>query len=207
MGCELKSNREPKMLCTSFDWVRISIQSRDDSTPDLMCALLPACLAFLFLLSRSPAAPPIRPISEFTTTDPKKSQLLDKTGENASYLCAGRGKYQVLLQTTDGRSWLDLLVGETVVSLSRETFEACSGANPKRSDQIVEWRGFRQGKQFTPFAICFRMASEDRREKATQETVVVVKLDGLQSRVIGQVKGGAAKEEVHAMADRLCSER
>ena len=169
-----------------------------------MRCLLSVGLALWVLLGRSDGAAPARPASEFTSTDLRKAQLLDRSAGNASYLCGGVGIYQVLLQSSEGRSWLDLLVGETVVSLSRGIFEVCPGANPRTADAVVEWRGYRRGKQFTPYALCFRMASEDPRDKAVRETVVVVKLNGAQSRVVGQLGAQETKEAIHAMADRLC---
>ncbi len=168
--------------------------------------------AFVFLsfltmvLNEACAVPPGGLASEFTSTDPNKAQLLEKHEGSASYLCAGRGKYQLLYQTSNGRSWLDLLVGETVVSLSRETFEACAGAHPKRADAVVEWRGVRRGKTFTPYALCFRMGSEEPGQKTTRETMVVVKLEGIRSRVVGHLAAGETKEAVHALVDRLCSQ-
>jgi hypothetical protein len=171
-----------------------------------------ALLLFLFSASCNVAwgrdAVSVRPTSEFTSSDPAQAQLLERTESGtASYLCAGRGKYRVILQTAEGRSWLDLLAGETVVSLARETFEACAGANPKKADAVVEWRGTRKGKQFVPFALVYRVSTESRIGKGQRQTVVVVKLDGPQSRVIGQVSGDSQKDAAHELADRLCFQK
>ncbi len=146
-----------------------------------------------------------KPTSEFTTTDLKKIKLLERASEaSATYLCPGFGKYQIVYQTADGRSWVDVLFGDTVVSLSGDTFNACPGGNPWKANAVVQWRGYRKGNQFTPYGLIYRMYSENPTAQKPYDTLVIVKLDGAETRVVGKVPGNAGNLAAENLADRLC---
>jgi hypothetical protein len=125
-----------------------------------------------------------KPTSELTSTDTKKYRLVSRGENSGTAVCPGLGGYKILYSIGDDRSWIDLQYGGQEVNLSGDTFE----------------RGFRKGNQFVPHAIIFRMKSEHPNPKQKPyETLVVVKLDGLNSRVVGHAAGNV---EAEAIADR-----
>jgi hypothetical protein len=141
-----------------------------------------------------------KPTSEFTSTDTKKYRLVTRGENSGTAVCPGLGGYKILYSIGDDRSWIDLQYGGQEVNLSGDTFEQCQGARPWKANDVVQWRGFRKGNQFVPHAIIFRMKSEHPNPKQKPyETLVVVKLDGLNSRVVGHAAGNA---EAEAIADR-----
>lgn len=149
----------------------------------------------------APAFAALGPTSEFTSTDTKKYKLVTRGESSGSALCPGFGGYQILLQIGDDRSWVDLKYNGEIVALSAETFEQCKGQRPWKANNVVQWRGFRRGNQFTPFALIFRMNSENpNRSQKPFDTLVVVKLDGLNSRVVGHAAGNI---EAERLADSL----
>lgn len=142
------------------------------------------------------------PTSEFTSTDTKKYKLVNRGESSGSALCPGLGGYQILLQIGDDRSWVDLKYNGQVVELAADTFEQCKGQRPWKANTVVQWRGFRKGNQFTPYGLIFRMNSENpNRSQKPFDTLVVVKLDGLNSKVVGHAAGNT---EAELLADRLC---
>jgi hypothetical protein len=148
---------------------------------------------------RSALAAP-KPTSEFTSTDTKKYRLASRGENSGTAVCPGLGGYKILYSIGDDRSWIDLQYAGQEVNLSGETFEHCKGARPWKANDVVQWRGFRKGNQFVPHAIIFRMKSENPNPKQKPyETLVVVKLDGLNSRVVGHAAGNL---EAEAIADR-----
>lgn len=143
------------------------------------------------------------PTSEFTSTDTKKYKLVARGEGSGSALCPGFAGYQILLQIGDDRSWIDLKYNGQTVALSADTFEQCKGQRPWKANTVVQWRGFRKGNQFTPYGLIFRMNSENpNRSQKPFDTLVVVKLDGLNSRVVGHAAGNV---EAERLADRLCA--
>ncbi len=140
------------------------------------------------------------PTSEFTSNDPKKFKL-QTTGEGSGFsLCPGFGGYQVVYRVGDERSWLDLKFGGKTIALAEDTFSQCKGARPWKSNTVVQWRGVRKGGQFIPHGMIFRMSSENPNgSQKPYETLVVVRLDGLNSRVVGHA---TVDTEAEAIADR-----
>lgn len=168
--------------------------------------LLPFAALALVSAEAAPSASPAKPTSEFTTTDLKKVKLLERAPESsASYLCPGFGQYRIVYQMAEGRSWVDVLFGETLVALSTDTFGACQGVNPWKANAVVQWRGYRKGNQFVPYGLIYRMYSEGATAKKPYDTLLIVKLDGAQTRVVGKVPGSAGNQAAENLADRLCT--
>ncbi len=165
------------------------------------------CLAGLAV---SAAEPP--PASEFTTTDPKKVKILEDSAlekdpeiDHFRHLCPGLGGYQVIHEGGDLRSWINLTFKGKTTDLMSDTLAACPGHFPAKANDVVQWRGYRQGDAFVPYAIIYRMMSSADDEKQTRlETLVVIKLDGAKSRVVGHVSSKEGNEKAEALADRLC---
>lgn len=152
------------------------------------------------------------PESEFTTTDPKKVKIVSDTaqekepeGDSFEHLCPGLGGYQVVHEGGDLRSWINLIYKGKKTDLMNDTLEACPGQFPGKANDVVQWRGLRQGGKFVPYAIIYRMASSKDDEKQTRvETLVILKLDGEKSRVVGHVTAKEGNEKAEALADKLC---
>jgi hypothetical protein len=151
------------------------------------------------------------PVSEFTTTNPAKVQILedssrDKDSEIDSFrhLCPGLGGYQVIHEGGDLRSWINLKFGGKTTDLMSETLSACPGQFPAKANDIVQWRGYRRGDAFLPYAVIYRMRSSSDDDKRHYETLIVIKLDRQNSRVVGKVSGKDANEKAEKMADSLC---
>jgi hypothetical protein len=164
--------------------------------------VLSACAVATFAAVAAPA-----PTSEFSSTDPQKSKRITSGEAEGSFLCPGFGGYQIIFSGGDDRSWIELQVGQRTVHLSGEIFAACPGVRPWKANHVVQWRGVRKGNQFIPYALIFRMYSENQESsKRRYDTLVVVKLDGENSHVVGQVAGDAKNGNTAAeqLADRLC---
>ncbi|MGV3659105.1 MAG: hypothetical protein ACO1TE_02945 [Prosthecobacter sp.] len=154
------------------------------------------------------AAEPV-PASEFTTTDPKKVKVLKGGTEvdpgDFKHLCPGLGGYQVIHEGGDDRSWLNLMYRGQTTDLMADTLKASSGTFPTKANDIVQWRGFRQGKGFVPYAIIFRMTAGNPDEKSAPfETLLILKLDGAKSRVVGHLSAKEGNAKAEALADQLC---
>jgi hypothetical protein len=174
-----------------------------------MLCRLAAVLAFGW--ATATAAEP-KPVSEFTTTDPKKVKILEDSAreknpeiDHFKHLCPGLGGYQVIHEGGDLRSWINLRIGGKTTDLMQATLAACPGQFPAKANHVVQWRGYGAGKGFVPFAIIYRMTSSADDAKQTPiETLVVIKLDKEKSRVVGHVPSKDGNVKAEEMADRLC---
>jgi hypothetical protein len=153
-----------------------------------------------------------KPTSEFTTTDPKKVKILedsskDKDAEMDSFqhLCPGLGGYQVIHEGGDLRSWINLKINGQTTDLMTDTLAACPAQFPHKANDVVQWRGFRKGDSFVPYAIIYRMTSNAEDQKRTRfETLIIIKLDGENSKVVAHVPSKEGNEKAEAVADKLC---
>ncbi len=169
-----------------------------------------AAVLALAVISASAAEP--KPESEFTTTDPKKVRILEDSAlekepeiDHFKHLCPGLGGYQVIHEGGDLRSWINLVYDGRKTDLMGDTLAACPGQFPAKANNVVQWRGFRRGDSFAPYAIIYRMVSSKDDEKQTPlETLVIIKLDKSRSRVVGHVSAKEGNEKAEALADKLC---
>jgi hypothetical protein len=173
----------------------------------VFCAILapPADAAPKSSLARQST---LKPTSEFTSTNLQKSKCLVAGEGRASYLCAGLGGYQVELEIFAARSGINLRYQGKTVYLLDQTFEACPGENPEKSNDVVQWRGYRNGGQFVPYAVIYRLSSsKPQSSKSRFNTLVVIQLDGENSRVVGQADGSRSDGNTvaEALADQLCA--
>lgn len=166
---------------------------------------------FALWTSAVPGAVAQTPFSEFTTTDPSKVKILeDSSGDkNAEidyfrHLCPGLGGYQVIHEGGDLRSWINLASTGKVTDLMSDTLSACPGHFPRKANNVVQWRGYRRGDCFVPYAIIYRMRSSSEDGKRQYDTLIVIKLDGQSSRVVGKVSGKEGNEKAEKIADELC---
>lgn len=170
------------------------------------------CLfAFGCLLATATAAD-LKPESEFTTTDPKKVKILEDSSrekdpeiDHFRHLCPGLGGYLVIHEGGDLRSWINLIYDGQKTDLMNDTLTACPGQFPAKANNVVQWRGFRKGDTFIPYAIIYRMMSSADDAKQTRlETLVIIKLDKDKSAVVGHVPAKEGNEKAELLADKLC---
>lgn len=169
-------------------------------------------LALLLLSSATLRAAEPKPDSEFTTTDPKKVKILEDSSrekdpeiDHFRHLSPGLGGYQVIHEGGDLRSWINLIYDGGKTDLMNDTLSACPGQFPAKANNVVQWRGFRKGGSFMPYAIIYRMMSSADDAKQTRlETLVIIKLDGQKSRVVGHVDSKEGNEKAEMLADKLC---
>lgn len=147
-----------------------------------------------------------KPDNEFTSTAEDKSKVLEVGDDFVILECAGMADYKVIFKDDQGRSWIDLSFDGKETEMMTDIFNSCPGTWPSKANDVVQWRGIRKDGEFSPYAVIFRMQSvEDESKPDKTETLVVVKLDGADSKVVGKVAsnaGGNAAAE--AMADKLC---
>lgn len=167
--------------------------------------LLTTALSLLIALGAVPMAC-AKGDSEFTTSAAKKGKILKQGDDSITIELPGLAGYKVLMREEHGRGWLDLTFGGKTTDLMNDIFNACPGVWPRKANDVVQWRGTRTKGKFTPYAVIFRMVSKkDESTDMRTETMIVIKLDGANSKVMGSVpsdKGG--NEAAEALADKLC---
>lgn len=172
-------------------------------------------LAFFFFVGVSAGfgAPGVRavgalkPTSEFTSTKPSQSKVLMRGQESVLLLCKGLGGYQVKLLHHWERSHLNLEYRGVQVDLG---VGSAPGEFHDKSNDVVQWRGYRKPGGFEPYAMIYRLSSwMADSPKRRFNTLLVIKLDGVNSCVVGHVDGSRSNGNTLAeeMADRLCGAR
>jgi len=154
----------------------------------------------------------LKPVSEFTTTDPKKVKILEDSSleknpeiDHFKHLCPGLGGYQVIHEGGDLRSWINLEFNGAKTDLMQATLTACPGQFPAKANDVVQWRGLRKNGVFTPYAVIYRMTSSSDDEKQTPiGTLVIIKLDREKSRVVAHVPAKEGNEKAEEIADQSC---
>ena len=172
----------------------------------------PSLLSFCLFAAVVATAADMKPASEFTTTDPKKVKILEDSAleknpeiDHFKHLCPGLGGYQVIHEGGDLRSWINLIFDKHKTDLMGDTLAACPGQFPAKANNVVQWRGYRKGDAFAPYAIIYRMVSSADDAKQTPiETLIIIKLDGSKSHVVGHVSAKEGNEKAEALADKLC---
>jgi hypothetical protein len=76
------------------------------------------------------------------------------------------------------------------------------GTFPHKANDVVEWRGVERQGHFTPYALIYRIASSNDDTRRTKTRLIVIKLDGERSAVIGHTEGANEDADAKALADR-----
>ena len=161
-------------------------------------------LAVLGLLPLSLAAQNKKPVNEFTSTSEDKAELIEEGDDSFKLRCKGLSGYEVIFEGSHGCSWLNLVYDSEQTDLMDAAFNECPGQFPVKANDVVQWRGYMEDGQFVLYALIYRMKSSVDGEP--QETLIVIKLAGAGSTVVGSVpsnKGG--NEGAEALADKLCA--
>lgn len=177
--------------------------------PSLRCASrLVALLLYALLLGGASAD---QPTSVYSST--KAGVILDQStpkdpGDFFIKRCKGHGGYDLLFKGDDARSWIDLLCGKTEVSLRAETFKLSPGSFPNKANDVVEWRGVTKNGRFAPYALIYRLSGVDEdHDRKSKSRLIVIKLSGADSKVVGFAEGRNEDEEARRLADQCKSEK
>lgn len=150
--------------------------------------------------------------SFYSSTDPKSvavlsSSELEKEPEidHFRHLCPGYGGYELIHHGGDLRSAIDVKFGKTISDIYHDTLQKAPGMFPHKANDVVEWRGVREGDQFVPHAIIYRLAGSvevgDEGEQVTKTNLVVVALRKGEAEVLGAFAGEGEGEKARVLAD------
>jgi hypothetical protein len=147
-----------------------------------------------------------QPISKYSSTARLKCISYHEDGAEGDpgfeALCPGFGGYKLEFLGGDDRSWINIRFGGESVDLYSATMEAGGGTFPNKANDVVEWRGIESHGKFVPYAIIYRLEAGNDETRKTHTHLVVIKLDGARSAVIGHTEGANEEAEARAMADR-----
>jgi hypothetical protein len=144
------------------------------------------------------------PTSKYTSTAEKQCRVLEEHEQGASFkmLCRGCAPYEVIHEGYDGRSWLSLRYRGRDIDLHGSTMRFAPGAFPAKTNDVVEWRGLWHGADFVPYALIYRMSRTDPVAGREYTRLIVLRLAGEKSSVIGYAEGGDEDTKAKRMADK-----
>ena len=147
-----------------------------------------------------------RVVSKYTSTARAKSlsyhESNDEESEGIRALFPGFGDYKLEHLGGDLRSWLNILFRDKTVDLYAPTMENGGGTFPHKANDVVEWRGIEKQGRFMPYALIYRIASSNDETRRTKTRLIVIKLHGERSAVVGYAEGANEDAEAKALADR-----
>ncbi len=140
--------------------------------------------------------------SEYTSTARKKA-LSYKVfeGDGFTQVSPGLGGYQISYSGGDARTWVNIKYGNTVVDLYGDSMSHAGGQFPNKANDTVEWRGTITAKGFRPYAVIYRIDSTNPDNNKRISRLLVIKLDGANSKIIGHTQGAKEDAEAKALAD------
>ncbi|MEP6955214.1 MAG: hypothetical protein ABI883_00180 [Chthoniobacterales bacterium] len=164
-------------------------------------------LAVCFLLAALPVqAAEEKIVSKYTSTARSQSISFEESeaedGPGFHGLFRGLGGYQLEYLSGDARSWLNLRFDQQTIDLYLPTMKAAGGAFPHKANDVVEWRGTETGGRFKPYAIIYRITTSDDETRKTKTRLLVIKLAGEHSAVVGSAEGANEEAEAKQLADR-----
>ena len=147
-----------------------------------------------------------RIVSKYTSTARAKALSFKEYNEESvgfRGVFPGFGKYQLEHLAGDDRSWINLRFNGQTVDLYGATMEAAGGSFPQKANDVVEWRGLEKNGRFEPYALIYRVeAGKGDSTEKTQTRLIVIKLAGARSAVIGRTQGAKEDAEARRIADR-----
>jgi hypothetical protein len=152
-----------------------------------------------------------RIVSKYTSTARAKALSFQESrgqeDEGFRGLFPGLGGYQLEHLGGDLRSWINPRFNHKTVDLYGPTMEAAGGTFPHKANDVVEWRGVEKQGRFIPHALIYRIASSNDDTRKTKTRLIVIKLDGPRSAVIGHAEGRNEDADAKAIADRARTTR
>jgi hypothetical protein len=144
-------------------------------------------------------------VSRFTSTEPEKAIYFEENkgevGTGFRGLFRGFAGYDLLHLTGDERSWINVCYGGKTVDLYAATMALGPGTFPHKANDVVEWRGIEKNHRFNPYAIIYRLAGYNEFEHRHPSRLIVIKLDGERSAIIGHAEGASEDAEAKRIAD------
>ena len=161
---------------------------------------------FLLAVAIAVAGAGEEPVSKFTKTDEKSAVRFHREKDDPSDfrgLYRGFAGYDLEFLGGDERSWINIKFGKAVVDLREATMELGAGIGffPHKANDVVEWRGTEHDGKFVPYAVIYRIVGMTENGQRDKTRLVVIKLDGGRSRIIGHADGENAQEEAERIAD------
>lgn len=136
-----------------------------------------------------------------------ESSELEKEPEidHFKHLCPGYGGYELIHHGGDLRSAIDVKFGKKISEIYGDTLNLAPGMFPSKANHVVEWRGVRDGDQFVPHAIIYRLAGSvevgDAGKQVTKTNLIVVALRKGEAKVLGAFAGKDEGEKARKLAD------
>jgi hypothetical protein len=147
-----------------------------------------------------------RIVSKYTSTARAKALSYEEGGTEGDPgfhgVFAGFGGYELEHNGGDERSWINLRFKGEATDLYAATMAAGGGTFPHKANDAVEWRGVEKNGRFTPFAIIYRLKAGNDETRKWHTRLIVIKLDGMRSKVIGHTSGPNEDAEAKQLADR-----
>jgi len=151
-----------------------------------------------------------KPTSFYSSTAGKSvavlsSSALEKEPEidHFIHLCPGYGGYELVHESGDSRSWINVKYGSKKSELMNPTFNAAKGHFPFKANDVVEWRGILKGENFAPYAIIYRISAHNPDTQKNFTRLVVIALNKGNSRVLGSTSGETADADAKKLADTV----
>jgi hypothetical protein len=163
-------------------------------------------LAFLLVtaLGAGAVATDERSVSKYTSTARAKALSYKEDNEEAfgfRAVFAGFGKYRLEHVAGDVRSWINVRFNGRTIDLQSATIKEAGGTFPQKANDVVEWRGVQRNGRFEPYALIYRIETNKDETDQMQTRLIVVKLDGLRSAVIGHAQGANEDADAKRIAD------
>jgi len=144
-------------------------------------------------------------VSRYTSTAREKAVYFEEdkgqVGTGFQGLFRGFAGYDLLHLMGDERSWINIRYRGKIVDLYAATMALGSGTFPHKANDVVEWRGIEKGQQFNPYAIIYRLEGYDEFQHRHPSRLIVIKLDGERSAIIGHAEGSNEDAEAKRIAD------
>jgi hypothetical protein len=146
-------------------------------------------------------------VSKFTNTSEKNAIRFHREKDDPSDfrgVFRGFGGYELEFLGGDERSWINIKFGKATADLRDATMDLGAGIGffPHKANDVVEWRGFERNRQFVPYAVIYRIVGLTENGQRDKTRLVVIRLDGQRSRIIGHADGENAQAEAERIADQ-----
>ena len=150
-----------------------------------------------------------KPDSVYTSTAQADATARRKAADNPDFLALtfkGLGGYGIELVISEGTSQIDLMWKGKMVDVFMDQNSGPTEDSFKANDKL-EWRGLRSADgKFTPYAIIYRIGVVKSSTEKGPTKLVVIKLDGEKSKVLGYTHGANEDADAKKMADAARSE-
>jgi len=141
----------------------------------------------------------------YSSTEQKFGIMIDSGEEDQDWgriLYPGFGGYEILLEASEARAWINIKYGEVVSDLVMQVHVKAEGFFPAKTNDIIEWRGLKSKRGFEPYAIIYRVTVADEEGKDSNK-LLVVSLNKGESEVLGAFSGKDENKKARELADTV----